>query len=210
MKPIDLTGQVFGLWTVLKRAPDRGDYIVRWVCRCSCGEVGERTSANLRRGMSLGCRKCRPRRVPGPGSALRGIWRGMKSRCERPSDPKYPRYGARGIKLCARWQTFDNFYADMCDRPSAQHTLERTNNDGDYEPGNVIWALPVEQSNNRSTSLRIEINGETQTLAQWARRHGVSMRRVWARMARGWSPLRALAEPAHKPGGDTRKQWAAN
>lgn len=205
MKPILLDGKKFGLWTVLRRAPDRGDYVVRWECRCECGTVGERTSASLRRGQSFGCRKCRPRRVPRPGSALRRIWYGMQSRCDHPDDPKYTRYGARGIKVCDRWRTFENFYADMGDRPSSRHTLERKNNDGDYAPDNVVWALPVQQSNNRSTSLCIEINGRTQTLAQWCREYETSVGRVWARMERGWLPLRALTEPPHKPGGNMRK-----
>lgn len=208
MKAINLTGRTFGKWTVVRRAADRGDYVVRWVCRCQCGAEGERSSANLRRGQSLGCRKCRPRRVPAPGAALRSIWHGMKSRCERPADPKFPRYGARGIKVCERWQTFANFYADVGDRPSSQHTLERKDNNGDYEPSNVVWALPVQQANNRRTSMHVEIGGRTQTLAQWCREHGVSVGRTWARMQRGWSPLRALTEPPHKPGGATRAQTA--
>jgi hypothetical protein len=129
----------------------------------------------------------------------------MKSRCERPADPKYSTYGGRGIRVCARWQVFANFYADVGERPTLRHTLERINNDADYEPGNVVWANPVIQANNRRTSLRIEIGGQTRTLAQWCRKYEARISLVSARMKRGWAPLRALTERPHKPGGNMRK-----
>lgn len=141
--------------------------------------------------------------------ATRKVWHGMKERCENPKNPKFYRYGARGIAVCERWQKFEKFFADMGHRPSRQHTVERKNNDGNYEPGNVVWALAEEQANNRSTNLRIEIGGVTRTLAQWCRQHGMSMGLVSARIKRGWSPIRALTEAPCKPGGDMRDRWSA-
>jgi hypothetical protein len=73
----------------------------------------------------------------------------MKDRCETPSNRSYPDYGGRGIRVCERWHTFENFLADMGERPSDKHQLDRIDNDGNYEPGNVRWATKQEQMRNR-------------------------------------------------------------
>lgn len=78
-----------------------------------------------------------------------GIWAGMKHRCNNPNSRLYKHYGGRGIKVCDRWALFENFYIDMGPRPSKQHSLDRIDNDGDYEPGNCRWATADIQSNNR-------------------------------------------------------------
>ncbi len=77
------------------------------------------------------------------------VWNTMRDRCRNVKNKSYPRYGGRGITVCERWQTFQNFYADMGPRPSQQHQLDRIDNLGNYEPGNVRWATPKENANNR-------------------------------------------------------------
>jgi hypothetical protein len=78
------------------------------------------------------------------------IWRQMRQRCSNSRNTSYKLYGGRGISVCARWDTFENFLADMGRRPSPQHSLDRfPNNDGNYEPGNVRWATAKQQANNR-------------------------------------------------------------
>jgi hypothetical protein len=76
-------------------------------------------------------------------------WDHMKRRCNNPNDPKYPSHGARGITVCERWLKFENFFADMGEAPGREYSLDRINNDGNYEPSNCRWATPKEQSNNR-------------------------------------------------------------
>ncbi len=75
-------------------------------------------------------------------------WRGAKSRCDRPTHRRYKDYGGRGIKFCKEWETFGGFYADMGDKPSPQHSLDRIDNGGDYCKDNCRWATPTEQANN--------------------------------------------------------------
>ncbi|QHJ80631.1 MAG: hypothetical protein [Bacteriophage sp.] len=78
-------------------------------------------------------------------------WSGMKQRCTNPKHPKFRHYGGRGIKVCERWQSYDNFISDMGPRPSLKHSVERKDNEGDYTPGNCVWATQTTQCNNRRT-----------------------------------------------------------
>jgi hypothetical protein len=77
------------------------------------------------------------------------VWLQMKRRCDRPNHPDYPIYGGRGIRYCDKWPDFNQFYADVGPRPSPQHQLDRIDPNGNYEPGNVRWATPIEQANNK-------------------------------------------------------------
>jgi hypothetical protein len=136
-----------------------------------------------------------------PGKALRGfpeygVWNTMRSRCYNPRVERYPNYGGRGIQVCERWRkSFADFLADMGRRPSSQHQLERIDNDGNYEPGNVRWALPTENARNRRSSRLIVHAGETLTLAEWAERTGLKVATIWARLKMGWSVADALTVP---------------
>jgi hypothetical protein len=122
-------------------------------------------------------------------------WSAMKQRCQKPTHKAFPRYGGRGIKVCERWQTFANFYADMGPRPSKQHSLDRINNDGHYEPSNCRWATRIEQNNNRRDNVRVTISGKTQTLTQWGREAGTDVMRVFRRIKKGWPIEKALTAP---------------
>lgn len=120
-------------------------------------------------------------------------WMHMKTRCLNPRHIAYHRYGGRGIKICKRWlEGFENFLADLGPRPSSKHTLDRIDNDGDYEPSNVRWGTLAEQNNNRSDNRLISFQGKTQTLAEWSRALGVNKSALGNRLRAGWSIERTL------------------
>jgi hypothetical protein len=123
-------------------------------------------------------------------------WGHMKDRCNNPKSQRYDRYGARGIRVCDKWMTsFEAFFADLGPRPSREHSLERLDNDGHYEPGNVVWATRDRQNNNKSTSKFIEFNGRRLTVAQWSQETGIPMRTLGSRLEAGWSEEDAITTP---------------
>lgn len=97
------------------------------------------------------------------------IWEGLKNRCRNPRNRAYKYYGGRGITVCERWLDFDNFLRDM-GLPPKEGSLDRINNDGNYEPGNCRWATIREQANNKRSNIRLTFQGNTLTLAEWAKR----------------------------------------
>ncbi len=118
-------------------------------------------------------------------------WGSMKQRC---ADLSNRTYGARGIKVCARWLDFNNFLADMGPRPPG-HTIERKDNDGDYEPNNCRWACAHEQSLNTRATVRVSVNGEMLTAQQIALRCGIGSDLVRSRLRSGWSIERVMSTP---------------
>lgn len=123
------------------------------------------------------------------------IWRSMRQRCQRKNHGSYKFYGGRGIKVCDRWQTFENFYKDMGAKPTSKHTIERVNNDGNYEPSNCKWATRKEQAQNRRPSKPLTtFNGKSQSLADWAKELGVRPGLIYERKAAGL-PLDQVLAP---------------
>jgi hypothetical protein len=104
-------------------------------------------------------------------------------------------WAAKGISICARWlDSYENFLADMGECPDGM-TLERKDVKGHYEPGNCVWATWTTQANNRSNNRHIELNGQTKTMAEWARNFNVPIGRVKTRLANGWTPEQAFKLP---------------
>ncbi len=123
------------------------------------------------------------------------VWSNMKQRCGNPRHPKYPSYGGRGIAVCDSWQSFDNFYADMGD-PPAGLTLDRVNNDGNYEPGNCRWATALVQSRNQRRNVFVEYEGRERSINELCEERGMTYQLLYDRMHKlGWSLDRALTEP---------------
>lgn len=135
-----------------------------WLCRCDCGNEVECSTSNLRTGNSKSC-GCRNRDAVITRNTTHGLskhplyitWKNMRGRCYSPNRPDYPYYGGRGIRVCERWHAFENFLADVGERPEGM-TIERVDNARDYEPSNVIWASRTRQARNRrSTKLTIVV-----------------------------------------------------
>lgn len=123
-------------------------------------------------------------------------WAGMIQRCTNPNCHNYRNYGGRGISVCGRWRKFESFLLDVGIKPSTLHTLERRNNEGDYEPSNCYWATRGEQLRNTRRNIRITLDGKTQVLKDWAAQSGISYATVQGRLRRGWPIRDALTLPA--------------
>lgn len=122
-------------------------------------------------------------------------WEGMRKRCMNPRAKNYHRYGGRGITVCERWSSFENFLADMGIKP-ADGEIERKDNDGNYTPSNCCWATKKEQAQNRCTSIPLTYQGRTQTLMLWCDELGLAYMSIWYRLYRAkWSIERAFTTP---------------
>ena len=119
-------------------------------------------------------------------------WRNMRNRCGRPEIRDYASYGGRGITVCERWRSFENFYADMGPRPSPKHSLDRMDVNGNYEPSNCRWATAHEQQVNTRKNVPVTYQGETHTIGEWAYRYGIDRSTLRHRLHIGWDMKRAL------------------
>ena len=152
---IDLTGQRFGHLTVVSKITHPKE--AHWLCCCDCGAETVAESRELRRGERRSCGCQRQRGTHGMTDTPEWrIWQGMLTRCRYSKHMSFKNYGGRGILVCGRWaNSFENFFLDMGNRPSAKHSIDRIDNDGNYEPSNCKWSTAKEQARNkRKRSLR--------------------------------------------------------
>lgn len=187
----DETNNVYGHLTALRVShKEHGRYF--WLCQCDCGQQSIVDGNHLRTGhtTSCGCRKNVRHGYVGTSEYV--TWCDMLSRCNNPNNVAYPNYGGRGISVCERWLEFENFIADMGDKPLPNLTLDRIDNDGNYELLNCKWATHHEQMLNRRNNHTIQFNGETKCLSEWAESQGILAATIHTRLKRGWSTKRAL------------------
>lgn len=192
-KKDDLTGQKFGKLTVLCEA---GRYVapnskkrVKWKCLCECGNTKIAIGHDLKNGRvkSCGCLKEHHSDMNNPKrEKLYRIWHDIKYRCFNVNCRSYKNYGGRGITMYAPWQnSFEAFYEDVSKLPNygeQGYTLDRINNDGNYEPNNVRWADNDTQANNKRNCHLITYNGKTQTISQWAKELNINYATLYARL----------------------------
>ena len=199
----NLLEQRFGRLTVTGRSFSRPNQGIFWSCRCDCGnETTVRGASLLNSGtISCGCAKARHGQA-GNGKDVQPSptylsWKMMISRCTQPSNPAFKHYRKRGIKFCKRWSKFENFFADMGERPAGTSIDRWPDNDGSYKPGNCRWATKRQQANNRVTNIWFNYRGANCTLAQLARVTGVQKETLRARLVRpgGWSVKDAVETP---------------
>lgn len=154
-----------------------------------------------------GARPTHGESVKGKESVEYRAWSRMKDRCTNEQRDSHHRYGGRGIAVCARWtSSFQSFLADMGRRPGPGYSLDRIDNDGNYEPGNVRWATRREQSMNYSRNRRVTVDGRTLTVSEWSAETGLNETTIASRLDRGWLAECAVGTPVGvTPSGAARR-----
>lgn len=185
---VDIKGQRFGKWTVLRKGSVRKGG-ARWVCRCDCGTVHTVNSWTLRNGHSTQCVDCNVATHGGSKDDAYQPWHAMRQRCYNPKYHAYHRYGGRGIRMCQEWRndylSFKKWALANGYRNDLQ--LDRIDNDGNYEPSNCRWITRREQANNRHTNIMLTVMGATKTLREWSCYSGDRRATIYRRYYLGWN-----------------------
>jgi hypothetical protein len=187
---------------------------------CDCGTIWNVPGSSLRAGRTLSCGCSRiensRKKTQTHGMSLSTeytIWKGMRRRCYNTNAKAWKNYGGRGITVCFRWKnSFSTFYNDMGPRPSLNHTIDRIDNNGNYEPTNCRWATYSEQNSNNRRTRFVTIDNICLTVSQWCERIGISNSTVRNRLHGGWSSKRAILTPIHPKkavAGPTPRQQSA-
>lgn len=201
---MNLLGQKFTRLTVISESPIRSKAgNVRWVCRCDCGTETMVETASLRRGTTKSC-GCLRKEIFINNATKHGYskktehiaWEGMKRRCSNKNDRAYKHYGDRGITVCARWlNSFEAFLRDVGNRPSSKHSIDRIDNNGNYEPGNVKWSTQKEQNNNTRRNHILIFDGQRHTIPEWSEITGIKSATIHSRIIQRWSIEKTLTTP---------------
>jgi len=207
MKTQNLTGLRFGR-LVVKEIAETNKMRTRWICQCDCGRQSIVVAYSLTSGKQISC-GCFKRERLGKSSKKHGhsvgrkttreyqSWSGAKKRCCDPKNDKYSIYGARGISICDRWKdSFENFFLDMGACPPG-HSIDRINNDGNYEPGNCRWATAKEQVRNRSNTIRMEWDGRLMTIAEICEAEGIRYGALYKAVFLRGNPLNEAIKRLH-------------
>ena len=202
-KLVDLTGQRFGRLTVIERTASTNKN-AKWLCRCDDGNYVSVFGMDLKSGKTQSCGCIHSEQLAQRNykhglsdNKLCDIWRSMKERCYNPHFEQYNDYGGRGIMVCPEWlHDFQAFYDwAMANGYADNLSIDRINNNGNYEPSNCRWATRQEQANNKRSNHLLTFNGKTQTLSQWSQEVHIKSHTLLARLKRGWSVEKTLTTP---------------
>lgn len=215
---IDHTGQRFGYLVALGRGPSTPKYAT-WRCKCDCGrEViveGRKLRTGAKKACCIGGHRFKPdysNRPSGVGLTVRHpreyqSFSSMRERCLNPNKEGYAAYGGRGITVCERWASFENFFADMGPKPTPRHTIERVDNNGNYTPENCKWATPEEQRRNMRTSVYVNYEGKQILLLDLVQKLGLNRNQVYQRLTLGWPLEDALTVPIRAKKKNRKKKY---
>jgi hypothetical protein len=206
---LNLAGKRFGQLVCIEEVGRKNGRVL-WRCKCDCGNESIVTSSNLKSGHIKSCGCARINGVRGAhythGLSTNGynrkthlysVWVMMRQRCLNPKNKAYNCYGGRGIKICKEWEDYKNFHDwAMANGYRSGLTIERINNDSDYEPSNCRWATYKEQGQNTRRNLFITFRGTTKTLKQWAEHFSIDYDALRGRLGRGWPIEIALTTPS--------------
>lgn len=213
-----LEGKRFGRWTVIEQVgvDGRGEKMYR--CQCDCGNIRTVRSSNLRGGKSSSC-GCFANELVSKRSRTHGmsnsrifyIWGGMLNRCNNPNDYHYKWYGGRGISVCPEWmQSFESFYEwSITNGYSDEMSIDRIDNDGNYEPSNCRWITHREQMHNTCRNVMLTYEGKTMCAIEWSREVGIKEGTIRYRKKHGWSDEKTLTTPVKKSCGKVKKSQNA-
>lgn len=195
-KPLNLLGQKFGRLVVIERAENNKHGQTRWKCKCDCGKFTVVAASDLKNGKIKSC-GCLSHELTAKRSTKHGLrytpnykrWLHIKDRCLNPHNKDFNRYGGRGIKIYEEWvddfKAFHDYVSILPHFGEKGYSLDRIDNDGNYEPNNLRWATKKQQANNREVKSVIEFNGEKFTLKQIAKKIGIGLSSIHRRIKRG-------------------------
>lgn len=196
-------GSFFGEWEIIAPAPNGTRGATQYLLRCKCGIERVTGAHRLRTGETMRCRSCSNKEYGAVthGENRRGqitveyvAWCSMIRRCQRAD------YASNGTRVDSQWlgsNGFKNFLKHVGRRPSQNHSLDRKNNDGHYEPGNVRWATRIVQQGNRTCTRRITAFGTTKSLQEWATTSPITPEGIWYRLRHGWKPEDAITQKGY-------------
>jgi hypothetical protein len=194
-------GKVYGRFTVLGNFRENKRVYAK--VQCSCGSPVRFVRIDgLRNGTSKSCGCLRIEATTKHGMWNHPVfhaWTKMINRCSNPKDKRYNCYGGRGIKVCERWTVLKNFVQDMSDTYKPGLTIDRINNDGDYEPENCRWATVAQQNRNYRRNVVLHHNGESMCAIDWALKLNINPKNIYERKKAGWSDEDALTRPVISP-----------
>lgn len=204
----DSIGEIFGRLTVEKvgHAFVGKSFVSVVEAKCACGGVWVGEINSLRSGTTKSCGcwnldalTARNTKHGMSGTPEHHAWKGMKKRCLNAQGKDFHLYQGKGIRVCDRWlDSFDNFYADMGEKPSPKHSIERRDSDKNYEPSNCYWGTPMQQARNTSRNVFYKYEGSSKTLKEWCDELNLPYYTIKSRLADGWDVVKAFESPVKK------------